>query len=154
MIISIYTYKEFPYRTTLHQEILSSYKDTKKNLSKLLEKPSNSVLIIDDINPDKETFIQEAQDMLKYNLCIIILTIHSYRPKGYKSFTAPLYNHSDNYENNNTISKQLDDAINFTNQNPYLLSLLTITKQKQPDFHVSDLYHNAMESSADSNCLN
>lgn len=137
-------------QTTLHQEIFSSYKDTKKNLSKLLEKPSNSVLIIDDMNPDKETFIQEAQDMLKYNLCIIILTIHSYRPKGYKSFTAPLYNHSDNYENNNTISKQLDDAINFTNQNPYLLSLLTITKQKQPDFHVSDLYHNAIESSADS----
>lgn len=137
-------------QTTLHQKIFSDCNGTKKNLSKLLEKPSNSVLIIDDMNPDKESFIQEAQNMSKYNLCIIILTIHSYCPKGYKSFTESYYKNSDNYKNNNTISKQLDDAMNFTNQNPYLLSLLTITKQKQPDFHVSDLYHNAMELSADS----
>lgn len=137
-------------QTTLHQEIFSDCNATKKNLSKLLEKPSNSVLIIDDMNPDKETFIQEAQDMLKYNLCIIILTIHSYCPKGYKSFTESLYNHSDNYKNNNNISKQLNDAMNFTNENPYLLSLITRTKQQQPDFHLSDLYYNAMKFSSDS----
>lgn len=136
-------------QNTLHQEIFSGCKDTTENLSMLLEKPSNSVLIIDDMNPDKETFIEETQDMLKYNLCIIILTIHSDCPKGYKLFAESLYSYSDNYENNN-ISKRLNDTMNFTNENPYLLSLVTITKQQQPDFHLSDLYHNAMKLSSDS----
>lgn len=135
---------------TLYRKIFSDCKDTKENLSKLLEKPSNSVLIIDDMNPDKELFIKEAQDMLKYNLCIIILTIHPDCPKGYKLFAKPLYSYPKNHKNNNTIFQQLNDAMNFTNENPYLLSLITMTKQQQPDFHLSDLYHNAMKFSSDS----
>ena len=36
---------------TLYRKIFSDCKNIKENLSKLLEKPSNSVLIIDDMNP-------------------------------------------------------------------------------------------------------
>lgn len=123
-------------KQTFSQEIFSGITGFDGNLSVLNEKESLSLLIIDNMNPDKNNFMKEVAKLASLKMRVIIITTHTICPLDFHMYSAPLFTNEELFliiPDNFPCEIAPENLFRFTGKNPYLLSLLVSTSIKSPD---------------------